>query len=87
MIMTNDIQLSPFQALIIIGCFGVYGTFLPSPIDIGELIVYSVYDSLHCTTEWCQETMDRILLYYNLGNVMMIPGGFGGAFYIKKQRG
>jgi len=85
--MSEDIRLSQFQALILVGCFGVYGTFIPSPIDIGELIVYSFYNSAPCITEWCQEMMDRILAYYHIGTFIMIPGGFGTAFYVKKRGG
>lgn len=85
MSISTDNQLSPFWTLMVIGLFGVYGTFVPSPYDIGELLVYSIYNATACLTDWCQETKDSVLTYYELGMVIMMPGGFGGAWYVKKN--
>lgn len=73
--MSAEIQLSPFQALMLVGMFGVYGTLIPSPYDIGELLVHSVYDATTCPSEWCQEMKDRVLSYYYLGTMIMMVGG------------
>jgi hypothetical protein len=80
------IQLSNIQALILVGIFGVYSIVLPSPLDIGELILYSIYDTSTCTTDFCVDNMNKILNYYHLGTLMMIPSGFGLATYLHKRK-
>ena len=80
----QPIELSPFQSLLVIGLFGVYGTFVPSPLDIGETILYTINDASTCNTDFCVENMNKILNYYHLGTFMMMPIGFGLAIYVKK---
>ena len=80
----QQIELSPVQALLLIGLFGAYGTFVPSPWDIGETILYAINDASTCTTDFCKVNMNRILNYYHLGTFMMMPSGFGLAAYMYK---
>jgi hypothetical protein len=81
----QQIELSPVQALLIIGLFGVYGTFVPNPWDIGETILSAVNYASTCTTDFCKENSDRLLKYYNLGTILMMPSGFGLALYVYKN--
>ena len=81
-----DIQISNVQALILVGIFGVYSVVLPSPLDIGELILYAINDTSTCATDFCKDNMNKILNYYHLGTFMMIPSGFGFAIIVHKKK-
>ena len=85
-IMSEQIHISLFQALLLIGCFGFYGTFIPSPYDLGELILNSLYENSTCLNDFCQQNMDRLLFTYHLATSILMIAGFGGAIYVKKGK-
>lgn len=80
-------KLTQFQSLILLGCYGVYSIVLPSPLDIGELIISSVFSQLYplCPTELCKTQTDTITSYYNLFTILTVPSGFGGAYWVHKK--
>lgn len=66
-------MVSPEKFFSLIGgiIIGYFMAFVPSPIDIGEMILLQIAGLNLCKTDICIEQQETLLNYYNIGGLII----------------